>query len=97
MKRFFGTQSIPLRRLMLLLAAFAVAVQSCGHWGGAPTIIKAPVGVGGLVFASLTGSSAFKCGLTTGGAAYCWGNSTYGQVGDGTTIDRSVPTRVISP
>jgi hypothetical protein len=31
------------------------------------------------------------------GAAYCWGYNFYGQVGDGSTTDRSVPTRVISP
>jgi len=31
------------------------------------------------------------------GAAYCWGYNGLGQVGDGTTIDRHVPTAVAFP
>jgi alpha-tubulin suppressor-like RCC1 family protein len=34
------------------------------------------------------------CGLATTGAAYCWGRNNYGQVGDGTQVDRSTPTAV---
>lgn len=36
----------------------------------------------------------FTCGLATDGAAHCWGNNDVGQLGDGTTTDRLVPTRV---
>ena len=35
------------------------------------------------------------CGITPDGAAYCWGANTSGALGDGTTTDRSVPTRVV--
>jgi alpha-tubulin suppressor-like RCC1 family protein len=34
------------------------------------------------------------CGLDTSGAGYCWGENEVGQVGDGTTVDRSAPTAV---
>lgn len=34
------------------------------------------------------------CALTTAGAVYCWGNNGNGQVGDGTTTGRMVPTAV---
>ncbi|CAN5389525.1 hypothetical protein BH09GEM1_BH09GEM1_38910 [soil metagenome] len=34
------------------------------------------------------------CGLDSGGAAYCWGSNNGGQLGDGTRIDRNVPTAV---
>jgi alpha-tubulin suppressor-like RCC1 family protein len=37
---------------------------------------------------------SFTCGLSTGGAALCWGNNRFGQVGDGTTTDRPSPTPV---
>jgi alpha-tubulin suppressor-like RCC1 family protein len=34
------------------------------------------------------------CAINSGGQLYCWGYNAYGQVGDGTTTDRSVPTLV---
>ena len=29
------------------------------------------------------------------GEVYCWGWNQYGQLGDGTTIDRPLPTKVV--
>jgi alpha-tubulin suppressor-like RCC1 family protein len=52
---------------------------------------------GGLVFASLAPGFFYTCGLTAAGGAYCWGSNQYGQLGDGTTTDRSVPVPVVSP
>lgn len=34
------------------------------------------------------------CGLVASGAGYCWGENGVGQVGDGTTVDRSAPSAV---
>ncbi|HLT96247.1 MAG TPA: S-layer homology domain-containing protein [Acidimicrobiia bacterium] len=31
------------------------------------------------------------CAVTSGGIPYCWGDNQYGQIGDGTTTDRSLP------
>ena len=57
---------------------------------------SAPVAVsGGLTFTSLVVSAApHTCGLATDGRAYCWGFNQYGQLGDGTTINRSAPVAV---
>jgi alpha-tubulin suppressor-like RCC1 family protein len=34
------------------------------------------------------------CGLATDGEAYCWGRNSYGQLGDGTSVDEAQPVRV---
>jgi alpha-tubulin suppressor-like RCC1 family protein len=36
-----------------------------------------------------------SCGLTTTGDAYCWGANNYAQLGDNSTVDKSVPTAVV--
>src|SRR5207244_10071767 len=55
---------------------------------------------GGLTFASVNAgagqslNTAYTCGVTSSGAAYCWGTNFYGPRGDGTTTQRLVPTSV---
>jgi alpha-tubulin suppressor-like RCC1 family protein len=46
----------------------------------------------GRVNSGITGEHA--CGLTTAGAVYCWGDNGRGELGDGTTERRNVPTPV---
>ena len=54
-----------------------------------------PVAVsGGLTFRSIAVGGVHTCGLTTSGAAYCWGWNERGSLGDGTNTNRSVPTAV---
>jgi alpha-tubulin suppressor-like RCC1 family protein len=36
------------------------------------------------------------CARLATGDVYCWGGNDFGQLGDGTTIWRYVPTRVLS-
>jgi alpha-tubulin suppressor-like RCC1 family protein len=72
-----------------------------GDWGqlGSGFFLSAssPVPVrGGLHFASIgTGRGWHTCGITTTGAAYCWGHGTYGQVGNGSDADYSTPLAVL--
>lgn len=35
-----------------------------------------------------------SCGVTSTGAAYCWGENVFGQLGDGTTANRLTPVAV---
>lgn len=35
------------------------------------------------------------CGVTTDGAAICWGTNDYGQLGDNSTVDRDTPVEVL--
>lgn len=64
---------------------------------GATTESPIPVPVsGGLEFAQLIagGFIGHTCGWLAGGAGYCWGENFVGQVGDGSTTDRSEPSPV---
>lgn len=40
--------------------------------------------------ASIAVGSSHTCALTVSAAVHCWGRNTYGQIGDGTTIDSNV-------
>lgn len=67
---------------------------------GTTTGSTAPVPIsGGLTFASVSAGHGHVCGVTTSGwSAYCWGNNTSGQLGNGTIFVNSlVPTRVSPP
>jgi len=50
--------------------------------------------VGNVAFTSIATGAFHTCGLTGAGTAYCWGDNSTGQLGDGTTADRTVPTAV---
>ena len=51
---------------------------------------------GGLVWSVLTVGGAHTCGRTDDtDEMYCWGENESGQLGDGTTINRLVPVKVL--
>jgi hypothetical protein len=53
--------------------------------------------VGGLRFAQLSAGRHHTCGKTTTDVGYCWGYNAGGQLGDGTTTNRSRPTPIVGP
>lgn len=53
------------------------------------TAVNDVVGLTGL--ASIAAGGSHTCAHAAGGAAWCWGNNGYMQLGDGTTVDRESP------
>lgn len=77
-----------------------VGVVDCGAFGNIESVPCAtePVPVsGGHAWAELSAGSQFVCGRTTTGDLYCWGRNVAGNLGDGTSTDRDVPTAVAMP
>jgi alpha-tubulin suppressor-like RCC1 family protein len=81
----------------------ALLVSACGNDSdpitGPPTARQpapalAVAAAGALSFRQVMAGDAHTCGLTTDSLAYCWGDNSNGQLGDGTTTDRLTPVKV---
>ena len=58
--------------------------------GNGSTASTAPVLVsGGHAFTQISVGTDSACALTNAGAAWCWGNNHFGQLGDGGTSRRA--------
>jgi alpha-tubulin suppressor-like RCC1 family protein len=70
--------------------------QSCTHDPNpaVPCSTSPTAVVGGLRFASVSAGGDYTCGITTGGVTYCWGSNKSGELGNGSTVDSSVPVKV---
>ena len=61
---------------------------------GAPVAIPTEVSGGFTDWKYITAGDVMACGIRGSGKLYCWGYNNAGQVGDGTTINKSTPTEV---
>jgi alpha-tubulin suppressor-like RCC1 family protein len=79
---------------------WGLAVYGVVGTGAPPNHTSAmdPVDLVGLSGATQveTGGGAHACALVSGGGVQCWGSNMFGQLGDGTTIKRDVPTDVLN-
>lgn len=61
-----------------------------GFKSGVDQPMPGPV-VGGHTFRAISVGRQHACGITTTGEAYCWGDGTSGQLGNGSTANTSTP------
>jgi len=65
-----------------------------GHNIGFRRAIPTPVANLSEPATSLAAGQSHTCALVNNGTVYCWGRNNWGQLGNGTTIDRSTPVPV---
>jgi hypothetical protein len=76
------------------------SAASCPKWAIAAraliaTLTAAPSGAFGATAAQVSVGDNFVCAVDTMGGLSCWGNNTSGELGDGTTMDRTTPVAVV--
>jgi alpha-tubulin suppressor-like RCC1 family protein len=83
------------RNLSLLSGIFLVAVAGCQDEIVSPAPESEPAlaatATAALAFYQVSVGSLYTCGVTTDNRAYCWGDNTYGRLGDGSTTRRLGP------
>ncbi len=69
-----------------------------GNGQACPFICSTPVDVSGLTSgaAAISAGSGYACAVTTGGGVKCWGDNSYGELGDGTTTGSTIPLDVMA-
>src|SRR5262245_8284212 len=51
--------------------------------------------IAGSCIRQLDARRDFSCAVRTDGTAWCWGHNEFGKLGDGTTMSRTTPVRVV--
>ena len=83
-----------------LLSSGSVKCWGANNYGqlgdGTTSNRNEPAQVSGLTsgVVSISGGYEHTCAVLTNGEAKCWGRNGYGELGDGTTTNKSVPTSV---
>lgn len=82
-------------------AAYCWGDDAQGQLGDSTSTPNRPTPVavlGGIAFTSIMGGATHTCGLTATGAAYCWGDNTFNQLGIAQTLGNIfTPAPVLSP
>jgi alpha-tubulin suppressor-like RCC1 family protein len=83
--------------------AYCWGLNNIGQLGDNTTVSKSTgVQVHGVAnsgfltgVAQISSGISTTCAVKTDGTVYCWGNNSYGQLGDNTTVNKSTPVQVL--
>ena len=78
----------------LILAALAACREDVTAPTSPEAVSPAAAAVPTPTFLQVAAGWYHTCGVATDGRAWCWGFNRDGELGDGTTMDRSIPTLV---
>ena len=78
-----------------LLATIILAAAGCATINTATNPYRLVLVQGGHDLVDVDLGDYHTCGLRTDGTAMCWGYNGYGQLGDGTTSNRTSPVEVV--
>lgn len=73
------------------------AVKTGGTmWCWGRDVAEAPLQIGAATtWTTVSVGASFQCGLQSDSSLWCWGVNSYGQLGQGDTVDRADPTKVV--
>lgn len=73
---------------VLLAVGFLLCLSGCSDDPTAPELTDP------RLFLTASAGDHHTCGITVDGTLLCWGFNLFGQVGDGTNLNRQIPTQI---
>lgn len=67
--------------------------SNSGNWRFSPSEVIMPSGTSAI---AISLGDEHSCMVVDDGRLFCWGNNGYGQLGDGTSTSKNIPTQILS-
>ena len=91
--RMTYTKTFPIRRI--LVAGVALLATLVTSVAGTPLEVKKASAAAFTGFSQVAAGDGYTCAMKTDGTVWCWGANSSGQLGDGSTTNRTRPVQVV--